>query len=67
MGIFFTKFAVGVQLALHPDLVHRAGFAVAASMIFGAFAGLFLGRTLRLWRLAMQDESIQPMAAPLAK
>jgi len=67
MGIFFTKFAVGVQLALHPDLVHRAGFAVAASMIFGAFAGLFLGRTLRLWRLAMQGESIQPMAAPLAK
>ena len=61
MGIFFTKYAVGVQLALHPELAHRAGFAVGASMLFGAFAGLFLGRTMRLWKLALRADAKQQM------
>ena len=67
MGIFFTKYAVGVQLALHPQLAHRAGFAVAVSMLFGAFAGLFLGRTVRLWRLALRAGVAPHMPVPAAK
>ena len=26
MGIFFTKYVVGVQLAMHPELAHQPGF-----------------------------------------
>lgn len=60
MGIFFTKYTVGVLLALHPGLAHQAGFALAMSVLYGAFAGLFLGRSLRLWKLALRSG-----AAPL--
>ena len=67
MGIFFTKYAVGVQLALHPQLAHRAGFAVAVSMLFGAFAGLFLGRTVRLWKLALRTDVAPQMSVAAVK
>lgn len=67
MGIFFTKYAVGVQLALHPQLAHRAGFAVAVSLLYGAFAGLFLGRSVRLWKLALRADAGPQMASPAAR
>lgn len=52
MGIFFTKYGVGVLLALHPRLAHQADFAVVISALYGCFTGLFAGRALRLWKLA---------------
>jgi len=70
MGIFFTKYAVGVQTALHPQLMHQAGIALAVSTLYGAFAGVFLGRSLRLWKLALRSadhDPAQPLAAPFAK
>ena len=56
MGIFFTKYAVGVQVALHPALANDAAFALGVSALYGAFSGMFAGRALRLWALARRDE-----------
>ena len=50
LGIFCTKFAVGVSLAQQPGLKGTLGFAVAASLAYGLFSGVFLGRALVLWR-----------------
>jgi hypothetical protein len=55
MGIFFTKYAVGVLLAMHPELAHRPHFAVGVSTLYGAFSGVFFGRALRLWKLALRE------------
>lgn len=52
LGIFLTKYAVGVMLAMQPSLGRDALFAPAVSAAYGVFSGIFLGRALRLWRLA---------------
>lgn len=52
LGIFLTKYVVGVTLAMEPALGGDALFAPAVSAVYGAFSGIFLGRALRLWRLA---------------
>lgn len=55
MGIFATKYAVGVLLAMHPELAHQGGFATGVSTLYGLFSGIFAGRALRLWRLALRQ------------
>jgi len=52
MGIFLTKYVVGVSLALHPELRHQAAFALGVPALYGAFSGIFAARAARLWRLA---------------
>ncbi|RIX76326.1 DUF6622 family protein [Acidovorax cavernicola] len=52
MGIFFTKYVVGVSLAMHPELSRQAAFALGVPALYGAFSGIFAARALRLWRLA---------------
>ena len=54
MGIFFTKYVVGVALAMHPELRQQAAFAVGVPMLYGAFSGIFAARAVRLWRLAIR-------------
>jgi len=56
MGIFFTKYVVGVLLAMHPELAHQVAFAVGISALYGVFTGIFTGRAIRLWRLAIQAD-----------
>ena len=51
MGIFLTKYVVGVSLALHPELRHQAAFALGVPVLYGAFSGIFAARAARLWRL----------------
>jgi hypothetical protein len=51
MGLFLTKYAVGVSFALTPSLHRDLAFTVGVAVIYGSFAGLFLGRAARLWRL----------------
>ena len=51
LGIFLTKYAVGVSVAMHPELKLQANFSVAVAMLYGAFSGIFAGRALRLIRL----------------
>ncbi len=53
LGIFCTKYAVGVTLAMQPGMAQQAVFATLVSMLYGLFSGFFAGRALRLWRLAL--------------
>lgn len=54
MGIFFTKYVVAVRLAMHPELAHQTDFALAVGTLYGAFSGVFVGRGIRLWMLALR-------------
>ncbi len=61
VGIFLTKYGVGIELALQPALAHDGSFALQIAGLYGAFNGLFAARSLRLWRLwrlAQPDESL---------
>lgn len=63
LSIFFTKYAVGVTLAMHPDLARDALFSQSVGALYGGFSGVFVGRAARLWRLASTQASgsnIQP-------
>ena len=51
LGIFLTKYAVGVSVTMHPDLKSQANFCVAIVMLYGAFSGMFAGRAMRLMQL----------------
>jgi Ca2+/Na+ antiporter len=53
LGVFAARYAVGASLALHPALARDAMAALAVGSLYGALSGLFLGRALRLWRVAM--------------
>jgi fucose 4-O-acetylase-like acetyltransferase len=55
MGIFFTKYVVSVQIAMHPLLSNDRVFALCVGALYGAFSGIFAARGLRLWRLARRD------------
>ena len=51
IGIFLTKYAAGVSVAMRPDLKSQANFSVAVAMLYGAFSGIFAGRAMRQIRL----------------
>lgn len=55
MGIFITKYAVGISIGMQASLAHDVNFALAASSLYGAFSGIFLARAARLWRMALQQ------------
>ena len=54
LGIFVTKYVVGVMTALQPSLAQEANFALPIVALYGAFSGVFLSRAVRLWRLVFQ-------------
>jgi hypothetical protein len=58
MGIFFTKYTVGVTLVHAPQLAHQMSFALPVSALYGIFSGVFVGQAASLWRLAAR--SAQP-------
>ena len=58
MGIFCTKYVVGVALAMHPELRHQAVFALAIPTLYGAFSGIFAARAVRLWKLAIATDAV---------
>ena len=58
LGLFVTKYVVGAASAMQPALAREAGFSVGFAMLYGAFSGVFLARAARLWRLALQLESL---------
>ena len=51
LGLFTSKFAVAVALSMAPGLAVDAGFAGFAGLVYGAFSGVFLARTLAVWRV----------------
>lgn len=56
MGIFFTKYAVGVTLAMHPELRHDPAVSLIVPSLYGTFSGIFIGRAARMWKLALRDD-----------
>jgi len=59
MGIFITKYAVGVSLSLQPALARDLAFALLVSGLYGAFSGVFAARAARLWRMALAQDRLQ--------
>lgn len=51
MGIFLTKYLVGIELALQPALERDTAFGLEIAGLYGLFNGVFVARALRLWRL----------------
>ncbi len=54
LGIFMTKYGVGVEMAINPAVSRDAGFVLTVATLYGAFNGIFLARALRLLRLMWQ-------------
>lgn len=52
--IFFTKYLVGVLLALHPETVHTPTFATSACLLFGLSSGFFLARAIKVYQTSLQ-------------
>lgn len=63
MGIFVTKYAVGIVDARAPQLLHVNGAPEAVSLLYGLFSGLFLARSVNLWQLALATTRTAETAA----
>lgn len=61
LGIFLTKYIVGVELALQPAQAQDPAFALGVASLYGAFNGVFVARLIRLWRLTRNNP---PLSAP---
>jgi len=48
LAVFTTKYTAGIALAMNPSLALNAGVAVALSLVYGAFSGLFWSRAQSL-------------------
>jgi putative Mn2+ efflux pump MntP len=51
MGIFLTKYAVGVTLAMQPNHAHELLFAAGVCALYGLFNGVFIGQVLRVFSI----------------
>ncbi len=52
LGIFMTKYIVGIELALAPRQAQDATFALPVAMLYGAFSGIFVARAASLYQLS---------------
>lgn len=55
LGIFLTKYVVGVELAMKPTLAQDGEYTLIVGALYGLFSGIFSGRTARLWLLARRS------------
>jgi hypothetical protein len=60
MGIFLTKYIVGVDLVMQPGLALDGQYTLGVGTLYGIFSGTFAGRTFRLWRLALRPAPSSP-------
>lgn len=51
LGIFMTKYVVGIELAMNAALARDASFALPIALLYGAFNGIFTAQALRLLRM----------------
>ena len=51
LGIFMTKYIVGIELAMNATLAQDASFVLPIALLYGAFNGIFTARALRLLRM----------------
>lgn len=54
LGIFLTKYIVGVELTMQPTLAHDGQYALIVGGFYGLFSGAFAGRAARMWHLVMR-------------
>ncbi|WP_310449903.1 DUF6622 family protein [Sulfuritalea sp.] len=69
LAIFVLRYALGVMLAIDPDLARERPFALAVASLYGALAGAFMARAGRVWRLrgrSGQAAAAMPAWAPLS-
>ena len=58
LGIFLTKYVVGVELAMAPNLARDGQYTLVVGTLYGLFSGIFTGRAARLWRLALRPAGL---------
>ena len=58
LGIFLTKYLVGIEMAMQPTLSHDATFDLEIAALYGVFNGLFIARSARLWCLARAPRAV---------
>lgn len=63
VGIFLTKYGVGIELAMQPALARDSVFSLQIAVLYGVFSGLFVARSLRLWRLSRLTRHRMVLAA----
>jgi hypothetical protein len=66
LGVFLTKYVVGVDLAMQPGLVNDDRYVLIVGTLYGVFSGVFLGRAAQLWRLAAARTGGNPRPAGLS-
>lgn len=49
LGLFATKYAAGISLALHPELSRETLFALPVGLVYGLFSGTFAARGWQIW------------------
>lgn len=62
LAIFVTKFAVGANVAMHPELRNDTLFAVLVGLAYGGFSGVFFGRGLAMWKVAHKALTVRAAA-----
>jgi len=55
MGIFFTKYIVGVMTATQAEIITSSGFMLTVSLLYGAFSGVFIARAHKTLRLKVNN------------
>lgn len=53
LGIFFTKYCVGVMEGMHSTALQEPTTISTLSLLYGVFSGFFAVRAIRLWRLSL--------------
>lgn len=64
MTIFFTRYTVGVLLAMHPDLASSLSFTIAVATLGGLTSGTFAARAARIVRVALGAGHATIVGAP---
>jgi len=63
MGIFLTKYAVGVLLALQPAYAQQMPFVAGVCALYGSFSGIFIGRMALILLAYRQAQAAAPDSA----
>lgn len=50
LGIFITRYALGVATAMEFGIIHERYFPLLVSLVLGAWSGFFLARGIIFWR-----------------
>lgn len=63
LALFCIKYGVGYETAMHPAMMHEAGFSAIIGFAYGLFSGLFLARGLSLRQVVASRNAAAERAA----